>query len=345
MNAEPWSRNEMDNWMTRRSCLSALGGFAALGCAGLSGLSNWRLLYVGLEHEIKTRDFSGAEAVYLDWQRKEGIGPALERMSVEGSHSDGAEVLMRRPSPHTWEQPSVLLIYSLITGRILEVEYPFVRVVETLSGVPGVGLVTSGLLELVRRTGRVESGIFVRRTFSSDSDWEPALSGDGPKDTSLPLDQRRMWPTGELGTVVYSAEKTIYRHNLLEKRRVRIGLGDFASVSHDGKLISFLDAGGNLQLADFPSMKFVRTFVGPFRDGLVWAPHCAMGLVAKPGTVLIKDALVDSLLLLNASQAELVSLGAHRMMVGSWVLRWIGGTEATISNLAAIATAVQSHKP
>lgn len=221
----------MNNEKTRRSYLKALSALSVLGCGGASELSHWRLLYSGLEYQVKVREFSGNETVYVDWQRQAGIGPELARKSVQGSHRLGSEILIRSPSLRTWQQPSALIMYNLINRGVIQVEYPFVRVVETLSGVPGIGLVTSGVLELVRRTERVESGIFFRRTLSTDSEWELASYDIDSNGARSAVGQRRMWSTGELGIIVYSERKTIYRHNLLDKRRERIGSGDFASAS------------------------------------------------------------------------------------------------------------------
>lgn len=321
--------------MTRRSCLSALGGLSMLGCTGWREFARWRLLTCGLEFQLKTRDFVGAEKVYADWQGQDC------RFSIEGSHCLGSDVLVKRPSERSWEQASLLLVYGLSTGNVATVEYPFGRAVETLTGVPGVSLVTAGSIAVFRLADRVGSGVFIRRTLSKDSEWELAGYDEGASGLDGVVQQRRMWPTGELGVVVYSARKSICRHHLVEGRRERMGAGDYASVSHDGKWISFLTSTKDIELAEFPSMKPVHTFAGPFRDGMVWAPHSAVGIVATPGTVPLGDFVIDTLWLVDANKLAVGRMGSHRMMVGSRVLRWIGGSEGAIARLDDLAQVVK----
>jgi len=326
----------------RRRCLQVLAAMALPSCSSQSELAHWRLLYQGLEFQLKTRSLDGQEKVYADWQFTSVKYPEARQLDVIGSSQSGEAVHIRRIESQTWSKPSLLLIYDLSTGLLATRELPLISVIETLTGVPGIGIVAAGTLTSPEN-GSIRRGIFFTTSLDPQAEWQPGFSGGGEANLDARDLMRRLWATGEPGVVVYSFQKNIYRHRLLERKRERIGSGDFASVSHDGRSISFLDAEQNIQLTEFPSMKHRHTFAGPFRDGIVWAPHCTVGLVATPGTVSFGDVLVDSLWLVDAGRLDLRRLGAHRRQVGSSVLRWTGGSEAAIARLTDLAAIAEKY--
>jgi hypothetical protein len=58
--------------MNGRAALLCLSGLSTGACRSWSELSKWRLLFCGLEFQVRVRDFIGVETVYVDWPRQSG---------------------------------------------------------------------------------------------------------------------------------------------------------------------------------------------------------------------------------------------------------------------------------
>jgi hypothetical protein len=122
-----------------------------------------------------------------------------------------------------------------------------------------------------------------------------------------------------------------------------LGQGEFPSVCPQAGLISWRTAAGDLQIAEFPSLRPVRTLPGPFRDGVLWCPNGKWGVVARDTTWLhLGDIAMDQLALLHVEGLRLTMGWSYRRHIGTSALCWIdcaGGGKERLRGLEAVVLA------
>lgn len=345
--------------LVRRHLL--LGSFTNLAsCFVPAEDHRWRMVYTG-GYWLKTVDVTGAEESIADWSESLFKDSLDRRTHIAGASLDGMKLLLSRScwnmaTHQRVEGDNGLLRYSLSDTDLAWLDCPLLEHRKALLGLPGIevvmvcsvaipGLRKSPIPEMLcKATGdakRLDWWIWS----TTKSSWVLfALGMDLPYSSEyrqVPPPISLLSATGRGAEVVYSREGLIFRHELGAGDRVTLGRGDFASVCPHAGIISWRTAESDIQIAEFPSMKPVRTLKGPFRDGILWCPNGKWGAVVRDKThVSLGLMAVDELNLVHVDGFRLASLGSYRRQIGTSGLRWIDCSGHGLARLRGVEAVV-----
>jgi hypothetical protein len=329
--------------LNRRGLLVGLAAPLSSCVFPLEG-DRWRLVYVGNEYALRTINTAGREELFANWGWAQFRGPLDRRTLIVGTSVDGSELWLSRTSfslaTGMWvEGDNGLLRYPLRGGERSWVDCPILQSRHLVQGIPGIALVLvvsftnphlrknptlDVLVKAVETVDGLEWWVWSGTPGQWDLFAERMDVWHGAEYPEVPPRISRPSPTGRPREVVYSREGTIYGHDLGGDPPRILGQGEFPSVCPQAGLISWRTAAGDLQIAEFPSLRPVRTLPGPFRDGVLWCPNGKWGVVARDTTWLhLGDIAMDQLALLHVEGLRLTMGWSYRRHIGTSALCWI----------------------